>query len=306
MRQTCRGYHRRSSGNLEALIEQGERMRSLNCMEIANAIERMCIDANRQLPADLKQKIEEGVQSEVSPLGRQVLSDLVDNYQKAQQLMLPICQDTGLAVVFAEVGQEVALTGMPFEEAINLGVARGYQNGLLRCSVVGDPLMNRKNTDDNTPAIIHTRIVPGDKVQLTVAPKGAGSENMSFLKMFSPSATRENIIDYVVGCVEQAGSNPCPPIVLGVGIGGNFERVALLAKQAVCRPVIQRNALEYYADMEEELLMRVNETGIGPQGFGGSQTALAVNIEVAPTHIASLPVAVNIGCHVTRHVTIIL
>ena len=278
-------------------------MKQISCKLITQTVAEMCIQANRILPCDLKEQLQRSSQLEQSPLGRQVLCDLVENYQQAERLTLPVCQDTGLAVIFAEIGQQVQLVDGEFEDAINPGVRQGYLQGLLRCSVVADPLKERKNTNDNTPAIVHTRIVPGDRIKLTVAPKGAGSENMSFLKMMRPSSSRQQVIDYVVDCIRTAGSNPCPPIVVGVGIGSNFEGCACLAKQAVCRPVSEPNADPYYAQMEEELLSRINETGIGPQGFGGSQTALAVHIEVAPTHIASLPVAVNIGCHVTRHLT---
>ena len=228
------------------------------------------------------------------------MGDIVKNLDCAAELDIPICQDTGMAIVFAEIGQEVHIVGGGFEEAVNEGVSRGYTEGLLRKSVVSDPL-ERVNTNDNTPAVIHTRLVPGDKITLTVAPKGFGSENMSRIKMFTPSATKEDIMDFVIETVIIAGGNPCPPIVLGVGIGGSFEQCAYLAKKALCRFVSVRNEKPLYAEMEKELLKRVNETNVGPQGFGGKTTALAVNIETAPTHIAGLPVAVNVGCHVTRH-----
>lgn len=214
--------------------------------------------------------------------------------------MIPICQDTGMAVVFVEVGQDVHFIGGNFEQAIHEGVRQGYVEGLLRLSVVGDPL-ERKNTNDNTPAVIHTRIVPGDKVELMVAPKGFGSENMSRIKMFTPSATKEDIINFVVETAKLAGSNPCPPMVLGVGIGGDFELCAYLAKKALCREVSQHNPKEEYRLLEQEMLERVNQLDIGPQGFGGITTALSVAIEQYATHIAGLPVAVNVGCHVTRH-----
>jgi fumarate hydratase subunit alpha len=233
------------------------------------------------------------------------MQSLQDNIEAAKQLDIPVCQDTGMAVVFAEIGQDVHLTGGDFEAAVNKGVSRGYTEGYLRCSVVADPL-RRVNTGDNTPAVIHTRLVSGDKVRITVAPKGFGSENMSTLRMFTPSATREDIINYVVESVRIAGSNPCPPMVLGVGIGGTFEQCALLAKIALCRNVSEKNPDEYYSSMESEILERVNELGIGPQGFGGKTTALNVAIEARPTHIAGLPVAVNVGCHVTRHKEIVI
>ena len=217
---------------------------------------------------------------------------------------MPICQDTGLACVFLEIGQEVHIEG-GFEEAVNEGVRQGYVEGLLRCSVVADPL-RRGNTGDNTPAVLHTRLVPGDKLKLTVAPKGFGSENMSRLQMLTPAAGPEDIIGFVVDAVRQAGANPCPPVVLGVGIGGDFELCAYLAKKALCRDVDVRNPDPFYAQLEAEMLRRVNETGVGPQGFGGDVTALCVNIEAFPTHIAGLPVAVNVGCHVTRHKNVVL
>ena len=266
----------------------------------------MCIAANKVLPCSLARKISDAAEAESDALPRAVMSDIKENLSCAAELDVPICQDTGMAVVFIEIGQEVHFVGGSFEKAVNEGVAKGYTEGLLRKSVVRDPLKERVNTDDNTPAAIHTRIVDGDKVKITVAPKGFGSENMSCLRMMTPSATREDIINYVVESVEKAGGNPCPPIVLGIGIGGDFETVALSAKKALCRDVAVPNGDSFYADMEKEILKRVNETDIGPQGFGGKTTALAVNIEVLPTHIAGLPVAVNVGCHVTRHVTEII
>ena len=238
------------------------------------------------------------MRSRRSPQG--IMQDLLDNLDAARELDIPVCQDTGMAVVFAEVGQEVHFTGGDFEAAVQEGVHRGYTEGLLRCSVVGDPL-ERINTGDNTPAVLHTRIVPGEKVTLTVAPKGFGSENMSRLQMLTPAAGRAGVVDFVVDTVRMAGGNPCPPMVVGVGIGGDFEGCALLAKQALCRPVSQRNPKPFYAQLEEELLERINRLNIGPQGFGGKTTAFAVNVEAGATHIAGLPVAVNIGCHVTRH-----
>ncbi|MBR4452496.1 MAG: fumarate hydratase [Clostridia bacterium] len=259
-----------------------------------------CIKANRILPADLEKIIRNCAACEKTELAANVMQTLSDNLDAAAELSLPICQDTGMAVIFAEIGQDIHFTGGSFEDAVNEGVAQGYTEGLLRKSVVSDPL-RRVNTGDNTPAVIHIRIVPGDKLNVTVAPKGFGSENMSRMKMFTPSATREDIIDFVVDSVKTAGSNPCPPVVLGIGIGGDFEKCALLAKKALCRPVSEPNADGFYADMEKEILARVNALGIGPQGFGGETTALAVAIETFPTHIAGLPVAVNVGCHVTRH-----
>lgn len=279
-------------------------MREIAAQEIANAVARLCVEANRVLPADLESLIGERAEQETGETAKAILCDLCRNLDAAREMAVPICQDTGMAVVFAEVGQEVHIQG-DFEAAVHQGVRRGYVDGLLRCSVVEDPL-RRVNTGDNTPAILHTRLVPGDKLTLTVAPKGFGSENMSRLKMFTPAASPEDLIAFVRETVELAGANPCPPIVLGVGIGGDFELCALLAKQALCREVSRRNPDPYYAALEERMLEAANATGVGPQGFGGDTTCLAVNIEAYPTHIAGLPVAVNVGCHVTRHRKIVL
>ncbi len=279
-------------------------MREITAREITAAVRQLCIDANRVLPADLEQTIHTCSQQEKDPTAQSILCDLCRNLDAARKMEIPICQDTGMAVVFAEVGQDLHIAGS-FEEAVNEGVRQGYVEGLLRCSVVKDPI-RRGNTEDNTPAILHTRLVPGDKLTLTVAPKGFGSENMSRLKMLTPAAKEEDIIAFVKETVELAGSNPCPPMVLGVGIGGDFELVAYLAKKALCRSVSQRNPDPYYADLEQKMLEAVNGTGVGPQGFGGQTTALAVNIETYPTHIAGLPMAVNVGCHVTRHKTVLL
>ena len=275
-------------------------MREIDAIKIEQAVCELCIKANKHLPADLETKIRECAGCECEALPRSIMKSLEDNLDAARELDIPICQDTGMAVVFAEIGQDVHIVGGSFEKAVNSGVARGYTEGYLRKSVVADPL-RRVNTGDNTPAVIHTRIVDGDKIKITVAPKGFGSENMSCLKMFTPSATKDDIINYVVSAVKTAGSNPCPPMVLGVGIGGTFEQCALLAKTALCRSVSERNADEYYSAMESEILEKVNALEIGPQGFGGKTTALNVAIEARPTHIAGLPVAVNVGCHVTRH-----
>lgn len=280
-------------------------MREINVNEITEVVSRLCIEANKSLSEALVNCISCGAEKEEELLPKGIMQDLMRNLDSAKKLDIPICQDTGMAVVFVEVGQEVHFVGGDFEKAINDGVSKGYTEGLLRKSIVSDPL-ERVNTNDNTPAIIHTRIVTGDKVKITVAPKGFGSENMSQIKMFTPSATKEDIMSFVVETVKQAGGNPCPPIVLGVGIGGDFEGCAILSKKALCRDVSVRNPKELYREMEAELLKRINDTGIGPQGFGGKTTALAVNIETAPTHIAGLPVAVNVGCHVTRHKTAII
>ena len=280
-------------------------MREIPVSDITEVVARLCVEANRSLPADLEASIVSASQREENALGRSILCDLCENMRAARELGLPVCQDTGMAVVFAEIGQEVHFTGGSFEEAVNKGVHRGYTEGLLRCSVAADPI-RRGNTGDNTPAVIHTRLVPGDRVSLTVAPKGFGSENMSRLQMMTPAATEEDLIAFVAETVRLAGGNPCPPVVLGVGIGGDFEQCALLAKTALCRPVSERNKDPFYAGLEEKMLRAVNETGVGPQGFGGDTTALAVNIEWAPTHIAGLPIAVNVGCHVTRHGSLVL
>lgn len=280
-------------------------MREIDVKEIKNAVKELCISANKVLPNDLENCIKNCIHNEVDELPKAIMQDISDNIDVAKELSIPICQDTGMAVVFAQVGQDVHIVGGDFVSAINEGVGEGYTQGYLRCSIVDDPL-NRKNTGNNTPAVIHTKIVEGDKIKLMVSPKGFGSENMSALKMFTPSATKEDIIDFIVSTVENAASNPCPPIVLGIGIGGDFEHCAYLAKKALCRPISKRNDKPFYSDLELEILNKINELDIGPQGFGGNTTALAVNIEYAPTHIAGLPVSVNVGCHVTRHAEIIL
>ncbi len=276
-------------------------MREINSQLITQTVKELCIKANKILSEDLVDCICCSQQKEDNQTAASILSDLKANIDAAKELDIPVCQDTGMAVVFAEIGQDVHIVGDAFEDAVNKGVSLGYTDGLLRKSVVSDPFKQRVNTNDNTPAIIHTRIVAGDKIKITVAPKGFGSENMSKLKMFTPSATRDDIIDFVVDVVKTAGSNPCPPVVIGVGIGGDFEYSAIIAKKALCRNISQPNADDFYADMEREMLEKINSLNIGPQGFGGKTTALAVNIETYPTHIAGLPVAVNVGCHVTRH-----
>lgn len=275
-------------------------IREINVSDIENAVRDLCIQANRFLPASLAECIGCAVNKERSPVGKEVLSDLVRNIEAAEREELAICQDTGMAVIFLDIGQEVHFTGGSLYEAVNRGVSRGYTEGYLRCSIVSDPL-ERVNTGDNTPAVIHTRIVDGDKVSVSVCPKGFGSENMSAMKMFTPSASAEDIENFVVETASKAGSNPCPPMVIGVGIGGDFEYCAFLAKKALCRDIACKNPKETYRKMEENILEKINRLGIGPQGFGGTVTALSVGIEQAPTHIAGLPVAVNIGCHVTRH-----
>lgn len=280
-------------------------MRELHVAEITKAVKRLCIEANRVLPPDLEQCIGQSVDKESNATGKAILQDLCANLQAARDLQIPICQDTGMAVLFLEIGQQVQLVGGSLEAAVQEGVRQGYTEGLLRCSVVADPL-RRVNTGDNTPAVIHTRIVDGGQVKITVAPKGFGSENMSRMKMFTPAATRQDLVDYVAEVARLAGSNPCPPMLLGVGIGGDFELCAYLAKKALCRDLAQEHPDPFYRELERDMLEAVNSLGIGPQGFGGTMTALSVAIEMYPTHIAGLPVAVNVGCHVTRHKTEIL
>lgn len=275
-------------------------MRTIDVKEIQKTVSELCIKANRHLPESLENKIRECSGIEQSPTGKAVFDDLCDNIDAARECDIAICQDTGMAIIFLQIGQDVHFEGGNLYEAINKGVADGYTNGYLRCSIVGDPL-ERVNTGDNTPAIIHTTIVDGDKVKIDVCPKGFGSENMSAIKMFTPSATHEDIVNFVTESISKAGSNPCPPIVVGIGIGGSFEHCAFLAKKALCRDIAIRNPKPLYAELEKTMLEKINMLGIGPQGFGGTVTALAVNIEEHPTHIAGLPVAVNVGCHVTRH-----
>ncbi len=280
-------------------------MREISVKKIEEKIAELCIKANLNLPKDLEDCIKCRANDEKSEVGRNVFSDIINNINVARDEIIPICQDTGMAVIFLEIGQDVHFIDGGLYEAINRGVAKGYTDGYLRKSIVSDPL-ERVNTNDNTPAVIHTKIVDGDRVKIMVAPKGFGSENMSALKMMTPSVTLDEIVDFVVDTVAKAGSNPCPPIVVGVGIGGDFESCAYNAKKALCRPVSKRNPKALYAELEKKMLNKINKLGIGPQGFGGTVTALAVNIEQAPTHIAGLPVSVNIGCHVTRHAEIII
>lgn len=275
-------------------------MREIHINEIITTIKELCIEANYYLPKDVKESLEISKSEEKWPLAENVLEQLILNSDIAKNEKMPICQDTGMACVFVEVGQDVHIVGGLLEDAINDGVRQGYAEGYLRKSVVKDPL-NRVNTKDNTPAIINYQIVAGDKIKITVAPKGFGSENMSKIKMLKPSDGLQGVKDFIIETVKEAGPNPCPPIVIGVGIGGSFDKVALLAKKALLRPLNERNNNEFYSDLEIEMLEEVNKIGIGPQGFGGKTTALGLNIEVYPTHIAGLPVAVNINCHATRH-----
>lgn len=275
-------------------------MREINVNEITALVKRLCMDANYRLPPDLRQSFAEGRDREQSPLGRQIFDEMLKNCDLAARDSVPICQDTGFAVIYAEIGQDVHLTGGAFEEAVQEGVRQGYVEGYLRLSIVEDPL-RRVNTNDNTPAVLSTRIVPGNKVKIIVAPKGGGSENMSALKMFTPAATRETIAAWIAETVIHAGSNPCPPVLIGVGLGGTADKAAYLAKAALLRPVDQHNSDPFYAEMEQEILDQVNASGVGPQGLGGTVTALSCCIMPFATHIASLPCAVSIGCHVTRH-----
>ena len=277
-------------------------IREIDVKEIISTVEMLCIKANKKLPSDIECCIKNCKSIEKDSLAKSILNDLEENIKAAQEYDLPLSQDTGMAVVFLEIGQDVHICGGNLNAAINEGVRRGYEKGLLRKSVVADPI-ERINTNDNTPAVIHTSVVDGDKIKITVAPRGFGSENMSALKMLKPSDGKDGVVLAVLDIVKAAGSNPCPPIVVGVGIGGDFEQCAYLSKKALCRDITVRNNNSFYAELEKELLGKINELGIGPQGFGGDTTALAVNIEYAATHIAGLPLAVNIGCHVTRHAT---
>ena len=277
-------------------------MRIIASETIVRTVKNLCLRANKFLPSDIKLTLDTAYDYEISPNGKRAIGNIIDNYKVSQQTSLPICQDTGMVVVFAEIGQDVHIVGELFEDAINEGVRQAYQQGNLRMSVVNDPL-NRVNSQDNTPAIVHIRLVPGNSITLTVIPQGAGSENASSLKMFHPSATREDIIRYVVSCVQENRGRSCTPLIIGVGIGGNTEMCTLLAKKALCRDLFTYNKKLFYTDMESEILDRVNRLGIGPEDMGGSVTALAVNFISYPTHVASLPVAVNLGCHVTRHAT---
>ncbi len=280
-------------------------IKDIDVNRISEMVAKLCIKANKSLPCDIEQKIHCACEVEEQQLAKSVLKDLQLNLQAAEQYDVPICQDTGMAVVFLEIGQDVHLIGGDLTEAVNRGVAKGYQEGLLRKSVVADPI-RRGNTNDNTPAVLHISIVSGSRVKITVAPKGFGSENMSAVYMLTPADGREGVINAVLNTVKNASGNPCPPMVIGVGIGGDFEQCAYLSKKALCRSTDINNTDPYYSQLENELLERVNELNIGPQGFGGKTTALAVNIETAPTHIAGMPVAINIGCHVTRHASEVL
>ena len=265
-------------------------MREVHVSEVTALVRRLCMEANYHLPEDIQQSFVRGKEAEQSPLGKTIFDEMIRNCRLACDQEVPICQDTGTAVIFASVGQDVHLVGGAFEDAVNEGVRQGYTDGYLRKSIVSDPL-RRVNTNDNTPAVLHTRLVPGEEIEIIVAPKGGGSENMSALKMFTPAATRDQIVAYIADTVIAAGSNPCPPVIIGVGLGGTADKASELAKKAD----------EFYAEMERDILERVNKSGVGPQGLGGTVTALACAIEPYPTHIASLPCAISIGCHITRH-----
>ena len=280
-------------------------MRQIEARDITAQVAEMCREANVCLGEDVIRALKKALAEEESGAGRDVLEQLLENVEIARSEQIPLCQDTGFAVFFVEWGQEVHLTGGVLEDAINEGVRKGYREGYLRKSIVADPL-NRVNTGDNTPAVIHTSLVPGDRVKIAFAPKGGGSENMSALKMLKPSDGVEGVIDFVVNKVKEAGPNPCPPVVVGVGLGGTFEQVAFLAKKALLRPLGRPHPEPFYADLERKILEKINDLGIGPQGFGGRITALAVHIETFPAHIASLPVAVNLNCHASRHVARII
>ena len=275
-------------------------MREINVSEIINVVEKLCVEANLRLPLDIEQSFHDCKTKETEDLPCRIFDTMIKNLEVAQQKQIPICQDTGMALVFLKVGQDVHITGGGLTNAINEGVRRGYVNGYLRLSVVKDPLI-RENTNDNTPAIIYTEIVDGDKLEIMVAPRGFGSENMSKMKMFNPSATKDDVVKFVVDSCIEAGSNPCPPIIVGVGLGGTSEKAGLLAKEAMLRPLEETNETELYSDMESEILEKINQSGIGPQGLGGKTTAISVAINTYPTHIAGMPCVVNIGCHITRH-----
>lgn len=280
-------------------------MRTINVTQITKTIKEMCIEANHYLTSDMKKALENAADNEKTPLGKQILNQLQENLKIAGDDMIPICQDTGMAVIFMEIGQDVHFEGGTLEDAINEGVRQGYTDGFLRKSVVKDPLI-RENTKDNTPAIIHYEITAGEHVKITVAPKGFGSENMSRVFMLKPADGIDGVKDVILTAVKDAGPNACPPMVVGVGIGGTFEKCALMAKKALTRPINEHSDISYIKELEEELLDKINRTGIGPGGLGGTTTALAVNINTYPTHIAGLPVAVNICCHVNRHAVRIL
>ncbi|MFH1238939.1 MAG: fumarate hydratase [bacterium] len=280
-------------------------MREIEVKQISEAVAKLCMEANFELPSDVLEALKEAVSKEESPLGVDILNQLIENVKVAAEKRLPICQDTGYNIIFIELGQDARIIGGDFYQAINDGLRKGTKEGYLRCSILNDPL-ERKNTGDNTPAVIHTEIVPGDKLKITVAPKGGGSENMSALIMLKPGDGIEGIKHFVLEQVKKAGANPCPPIIVGVGLGGTFEKAALLAKKALLRPLGTRHGDKKYAELEQKLLNEINKLGLGPEGLGGRITALAVHIETWPCHLASLPIAVNLQCHAARHKEIVL
>jgi len=276
-------------------------LRELDVARVTEAVKDLCIKTNIYLPDDVKKALRESLEKEESPLGREILQVILENHDIAENERMPICQDTGVAIVFLEVGQDVHFTGGALEDAVNEGVRQGYKEGYLRKSMVADPVIKRKNTSDNTPAVIYTRIVPGDKVKIVFAPKGGGAENMSEVRMMTAADGIEGVKNFVVDRISRSGGNPCPPVVVGVGLGGSFDRCAMLAKEALMRPIGQPNPDPEYDKVEKELMKRINDLGIGPQGLGGRTTALAVHIKMVPCHIASMPVAVNVQCHANRH-----
>jgi fumarate hydratase subunit alpha len=280
-------------------------MREITSQEVAQAVETLCISSNCTLSEDVWNALEENLKNEESVTGKEILEEILENDRLAREEKLPMCQDTGFTTIFVEMGQDVRVTGGDFYEAINKGVGNGYKKGYFRKSVVGDPF-RRENTGDNTPSWVHIDIVPGDRLKISVMPKGAGSENMSTIKMLSPLEGVQGVKKYILDWVRERGANACPPLVVGVGIGATFEGVAKLAKKALLRPIGSKNPEPFYSEMEEDLLKEMNNLGLGPQGLGGSTTALAVHIEVYPCHIASLPLAVNLQCHAVRHATIVL
>ena len=280
-------------------------MREIQASEITDAVVKLILKASYNIGEDIEAAVRRGVERETSPASRGVLEQIAESYAIARDEQIAICQDTGMAVVFADLGQDCRIAGGSFEDAVNAGVAAGYTEGFLRKSIVSDPL-RRVNTEDNTPAVLHLRLVPGDRLTLTVAPQGAGSENLTTLRMLKPSASQQDVEDAIVRAVSDAGSNPCPPVIVGVGLGGSSEQCALLAKRALLRPLDESHPDPFYAEMEARLLERINRLGIGPQGLGGTQTALAVSIRTAPTHIAQLPLCVNLCCHVCRHASGVL
>lgn len=280
-------------------------MREINVNEIIDGVKKICSDANYYLSKDIRDTLIKSEKEETFPIAKEMLNKIIKNSEIARNEQMPMCQDTGMAVIFVELGQDVHITGGNLYDAINEGVRKGYEEGYLRKSVVKDPI-DRVNTGDNTPAVIHLDLVSGDKIKITIAPKGFGSENMSKIKMLKPSDGVQGVKDFILETVKAAGPNPCPPIIVGIGIGGTFEKAAELSKRALLRNIDSRNKNDFYGDLEEEMLLKINELGIGPQGFGGKTTALGVNIETFPTHIAGLPVAVNISCHATRHAEFVL